>query len=83
MKLKQMMYLWQKKQKFEEKSLLQPLTTEPTGGTVAESVDGFMPYVEQLIFEKVNQEREKVGLSPLENRSDHGSICSNKITRYG
>lgn len=50
-------------------AVLQPTTSTPTGGTVAESVDGFMPYVEQLIFDKVNQEREKAGVAPLENNS--------------
>ena len=52
MKLKQNDVFMAKEEKFEEKSLLQPLTTEPTGGTVAESVDGFMPYVEQLILKR-------------------------------
>ena len=72
-----------KEEKFEEKSLLQPLTTEPTGGTVAESVDGFMPYVEQLIFEKVNQEREKVGLSPLENNQMMSQYARTKSQDMG
>lgn len=43
------------------------LNSRPIGGTVAESVDGFMPYVEQLIFDKVNEERKKVGIDPLKN----------------
>lgn len=72
-----------KEEQLKGDSSLQPLTTEPTGGTVAESVDGFMSYVEQLIFEKVNQEREKAGLSPFENNQIMSQYARTKSQDMG
>jgi len=63
--------------------VLQPSTSTPTGGTVSESVDGFMPYVEQLIFDKVNQEREKAGIAPLENNSIMNQYAKTKSKDMG
>ena len=61
-----------KEEQKESKSatVSQPLTMTPTSGTGVQSVDGFISYVEQLLFEKVNQAREEAGLPPLDYHSD-------------
>lgn len=72
-----------KEEQPEEQSILQPLTTTPTVGTASESVDGFMPYVEQLIFDKVNEEREKENIPSLENNQTMNEYARTKSQDMG
>ncbi len=67
----------------ENEPVLQPLTTTPTGGSGLESEDGFIPYVEQLIFDKVNQERAKENVPSLENNQTMNQYARTKSQDMG